>query len=171
MGRRGQEEMVGFVVIVLIVVVIFLVVLGIVIWQKSDVNVKSIDVLQFLESTMQTTTKCALDFEPAYNNIGEILISCYAEPQKECKPSGKKVCLELNETLKEILEISWKVGGNYSLKGYEFEAIYKPRSGGNETEILKLQNGVCLGSYVGEEYILPVKQSRGTIVTKMRVCS
>jgi len=170
MNKKGQEEMVGFVVIVLIIAIIFLVVLGIVFWQKNGSEVKSVDVLQFLESTLETTTSCALEFEPAYSSVGDLLISCYSEPNKECKPSKENVCKELNKTLEEILDVSWKVGGNYSLKGYEFEAIHQERSGSG-TKFLEFKKGECNGSYVGDEYLLPSKQTRGTILVKLKIFS
>ena len=172
MNKKGQEEIVGFVAVVLVVAVVFLVVLGIVLWYQKDLEVKSTDVLQFLESSLQTTSNCALDFEPAYVNLGELLIACYSQPGKQCKPSGQEVCRELNKTLQELLDASWKVGGNYSLKGYEFKAVYRARTNQTEqTNILEFNKGICEDSFISEQYLLPERQSRGTIVAELRLCS
>ena len=54
MNRKAQEEIVGFVLIVVIVAIIFLVFLGIMIRQPGEVTSKeSRDVSQFLGSMME----------------------------------------------------------------------------------------------------------------------
>ncbi len=164
MKKRGQEELVGFVVIVVLVAVIFLVLLAIFIRKPGvDSKQESIEIYQFLEGAMKHTSECAINYEPNYLEAGELIEKCYEGTQ--CL-DGKDSCLVLNSTFVLLIDNSWKVGEQYPIKGYVFNSSYK----GNETseEILSLRKGSCSGSVRGSEYLIPAFP--GTIVSTLRLC-
>lgn len=162
--KRGQEELVGFVVIVVLVAIIFLVLLAIFV-RKSGVDTKqeSIEIYQFLEGAMRQTSECALSYEPNYLEVGELIEGCYEG--KRCL-DGEDSCLVLNSTFTLLIDDSWNVGEEYPIKGYVFNSTYK----GNQTEdeIFNLGDGSCAGSSRGSEYLSPAFP--GTIVSTLRLC-
>ncbi len=112
--KKGQAEIVGFVLIIVIVAVVFLVFLGISL-RKSVADVtESRDVYQFLESGMEYTTSCVTSFYPDYRKLGELFDECWS--RSDCL-DGKNSCEVLNETLKNVLENSWLIGENRPFQG------------------------------------------------------
>jgi len=94
-NRKGQEEIVGFVVIVVLVAVVFLVVLGL--YLRRDVSViqrDSGDVKQFLESTMEYTTECTIGSDDEHISVSELLGNCYNK--EECVSGGDKIIPDKN---------------------------------------------------------------------------
>ncbi|PIN92956.1 hypothetical protein COU54_04970 [Candidatus Pacearchaeota archaeon CG10_big_fil_rev_8_21_14_0_10_31_24] len=169
--KKGQEEIVGFVVIVVIVSVIIAILLGIVISKdKSEVSVESEEIYQFLESFVQTTSKCALTFEPDYATMGEIINECYSDSGKSCSPSNEKVCSYLNSSLKEILEDSWPVGKEYSNKGYIMNIDYVPKEDSISQPITTFFEGNCSLQYLQNEYSLRESKSKGNLEISLKIC-
>jgi hypothetical protein len=165
--RRGQEEIVGFALIVVLVAVIALVFIGIGI-RKVPTNSEreSKDISQFLESVMEYTSSCALNYEPAFVSIRELIGECYSNEAKECV-SGEKVCGVLEKEIKGIVGTSWKVGNERAIKGYEFKIAYFDE--GLEEEILVSNEGNCDSGLNGAEYIIP--EGNGIISAKLVLCS
>ncbi len=162
--RRGQEEIVGFVVIIILVAVIFLVFLGILIRQgPSEGQFESVELSQFLESLMEQTSECAISYEPAFSDVGELLEKCYSGAG--CI-SGKSACEELNSTIGEALELSWDIGADKSEKGYIFEAVYK--SGATREGILTFEKGECGDSFRGSLVSRPAFP--GSIESSFKIC-
>jgi argininosuccinate lyase len=162
-NKKGQEEMVGFVVIVVLVAIVFLILFGLFVGRENNVGKESREVYIFLDSLMEYTTECAVSFEPAYSNFGELLTECYEK--RKCT-SEKEACEVLEETAKEILNSSFLVSQESRIKGYEFESYY----GNNESQedILYLSEGNCSGSLRGAEYLSPAFP--GTVTTSLKIC-
>lgn len=163
-GRRGQEELVGFVVIVVLVAIIFLVLLAIFVRKPGvESREESIEIYQFLEGAMKQTSDCAISYEPNYLEVGELIEGCY--DGQRCL-DGEDSCLVLNSTFALLIDNSWNVGEEYPIKGYMFNASYR----GNQTEdeIFSLGKGSCSGSIRGSEYLTPAFP--GTIVSTLRLC-
>lgn len=162
--KKGQEEIIGFVLIVVIVAVIIVVLLGIFIRQKTPVTAKeSIDVNQFLESAMEYTSECAISYEPAYSKVRVLVKDCYSEAS--CT-SGERACDVLKRTIKQIIESSWKIGAERPSKGYIFNSSYVSDS--RTTEFVLVQEGNCTGSRIGGEYISPAYP--GDIRSTLEIC-
>src|SRR3990167_9917151 len=104
--KKGQEEAVGFVAIVIIVSIVLLFILGIVLRQESSSSTGSLDVRQFLESTYKTTSECSLDQSFSYLDMDGLLIECGRNSGQECLPSGEKVCDLFNKTFSTMIERS-----------------------------------------------------------------
>ncbi|MBS3071642.1 hypothetical protein J4408_01490 [Candidatus Pacearchaeota archaeon] len=163
-NKKGQEEIVGFVLVIVLVAVIFLIFVGIFVRQDSNsTRQESIEVYQFLDSFMQHTSECAIGFEPAYSNVGELIQQCYSN--SECT-TGKSACSILNDTLEEILDLSWNVGEDRPIKGYIFEAKFDSNLSSNN--IIEVKRGECGQSVRGSEYLIPAFP--GTIVSSFNLC-
>lgn len=159
--RKGQEEIVGFVLVVLIVSVVFFVFLGLSIRSDQKIVQESRDIYQFLDSSMEYTTECAIGFEPAYDDIESLIVSC--SEGSRCT-SGKSSCEVLNYTLKELIESSWQVGPDRPIKGYEFRSYFEE----SEEVIVEYKKGICEESIRGSEYLS--HSSSGSVISVLRLC-
>ena len=165
-NKRAQEEMVGFVLIVVVVCVIFLVFLAISFRQTDRVvEQESKDIYMFLESIMEYTTGCAISYEPAYSKIGELIKECYENPAGACV-SEEKACVVLNNTLKGIFDASWQVGADRPYKGYVFEVIYEADS--KQERVILISKGECGVSFIGSEYLSSAFP--GSLISSFKLC-
>ena|SRR3989344_3205322 len=118
-SKKAQEEIVGFVAIVLIVSVIMIVFLGIFL-RKDKSGPGNIEVSQFLDALMETTTSCSNNDGFTYKRYSELVELCYEGG--DC--SGEEACDVLNKYTKEMIENSWKFGDDYVKKGYVYELSF-----------------------------------------------
>ena len=167
MRKRGQEEIMGFVMIVVVMAIVFLIFLGIFIRRPADPSLQeSKDISRFLESMMQYTSRCAISYEPDYSDIGDLMAECYDNPTKGCL-NGESVCDVLNSEIKAIIDKSWQVGEDRPVRGYILNSTYT--SGSRVKEVLSLSEGDCSGSMQGAEHLIPAFP--GTITSTLRLCS
>lgn len=113
-SKRGQEEMVGFALIIIFVSVIILVFLGFFLNNRSSQNVESYETESFIISSLQYSTECQ-DYY-GYLSVNDLIFMCNSDTS--CR-DGKNSCSVLNSTLNGILNQSWKVGGGSPVQGYE----------------------------------------------------
>lgn len=166
-NKRGQEEIVGFVMIMIIVAIVMLVFLGILIRSDTPTLKESSDIYQFLESTMEYTTECEVRFVEDYSSLGELFEECYSGTG--CL-SGGNACDVLNVTISEIFDSSWNVDPEGLVKGYIFTSFYSANltRSSSEDEIISLNKGVCEGSRRGATYTAPAFPGR--IVSSLTLC-
>lgn len=134
MSRKAQEEMVGFVLIIVLVAVILLAFLGFSLRNPQKEIVESYEVESFIQAFLQYTSECRDNLE--YLSLQKLIFAC--NNGKKCL-NKKDTCEVLNSTLKNILGESWRVEGNRPLKGYELRIISEGKemlliSKGNSTE-------------------------------------
>lgn len=141
-GKQGQEEIVGFAMIVIIVSIILIFFLVFSLSDRPDTA--SYEAESFLQSSVHYTSSCedGNEFLP----VQELVVSCYNE--EKCDDE-QDACEVLNETLKSMLEESWQVGPDFPIKGYKMEI-----SSGEEG-ILYIREGNITGTYKGAQQILP----------------
>ncbi|MEM4271610.1 MAG: hypothetical protein QXD13_00760 [Candidatus Pacearchaeota archaeon] len=161
--KKAQEEIVGFVVIVVIVAIIGLVFLGITIRKSEPLEKKSKDVSRFLESAMDYTTNCAIRSVPDYSSVGELLKSCY---MRERCISGQDACDVLKADILALIESAWRIGPDRYYKGYIFNATYVSSS--TTDEILSIRKGNCSVNLIGGDYITP--SPPGNIKAELKIC-
>lgn len=162
--KKAQEEIVGFVMIVVIVAIIGLIFLGITVRNKSEpLEKKSKDVSRFLESAMEYTTSCAIRNEPDYSSIGELLKNCF---NKDKCISGQDACAALDSTISALINSAWKVGPDRPVKGYKFNSTYVSSS--TTAGILFISKGNCSLNLIGGEYITPAPP--GNIKAELKIC-
>ena len=138
MKRKAQEEMVGFALIIVIVSVILLVFLGFFLRNPKNVEIKSYEVENFIQSVLQTTSTC----EDAREFLSvQDLIFIY-EDDETCL-NGDSAQEILVSTLNAISEKSWNVGENAPIKGYELKIVSE------DSELFLLNEGNLTKNYRG----------------------
>lgn len=166
-NKKAQEEMVGFVLIVVIVVVIGLVFLLISARQETKLEAESKDISAFLRSASEYTSECAINYEPNYAKLGELIKECRDEAP--CI-SGKKACEVLNATLSDILDKSWNVKPGGAIKGYAFNSTFSSNvTQERGREILSIISGNCSSGIIrGANEFYAVYP--GTVNYGLKVC-
>jgi|SRR6056297_476968 len=142
MKNKAQSEMIGFAIIIVIVAVLILVFLSISLNKSKDDFTESYEVESFIQASLEHTTDCAINYEPNYQNIRRLIFRCINE--ENCI-GGNNSCEVLNETLKELVELSWNVGPEWPDKGYFLEIV-----SGNET-MVKFSEGNVTGTSKGSK--------------------
>ena len=135
--KKGQEEIIGFALIIIIVAVILLVILGLSIRGKGKESVQSYEVGSFVQTALQYTTDCYSGTE--YLPVQKLIFEC--ENENTCD-DGRNTCDVLNSTLRDIAEKSWQVTEETPVKGYKIRIITEEREvllikQGNETKDYK----------------------------------
>jgi len=131
--KQGQEEMVGFALIIIIVSIIILVFIGLTLTRPQAEEVESYEVQSFLQALLQHTTDCEDNLE--HLSVQKLIF--------RCKSGGRclderDVCEVLNNTLKEKIEDFWRIGeGGYELIITSGQDIMLKISGGNITSNYK----------------------------------
>jgi len=98
---RGQQEIVGFVLIVVLVVVGLMVFL-VISMRGGDDALESVKVSNILDIVMRTTSECAIVYEPDYDTFEDLFKSCYGG--KICSNLGREACDYLNESLAGVVD-------------------------------------------------------------------
>jgi hypothetical protein len=139
--KKGQEEMVGFALILVIVAVIFVVLLAAYIKKPQSETIRSPEANSFVQSFLQYTTPCE---EQNLENITvqRLIFKCQA---REICSYNKDPCKVLNDTLKGIISESWEVGQNNPTKGYSLIIFTESR------QVLNMSKGVVTNNYKGSE--------------------
>jgi len=138
MRKRGQEEMVGFVVIIVIVSVVLLILLGFLLRSPGSEAVKSYEVESFIQASLQYTSSCENQIE--FLSIEDLIVAC--EEGEVCLDE-RNSCDVLNESLRGIIENAWNVKEGSAVKGYKFSVRVE------EQEKLILKEGNETRNYKG----------------------
>ncbi len=144
-SKIAQEEMVGFVVIIVIVSVVLLILLGFLIKSPNNEAVKSYQVENFIQSALQYTGSCETEIE--FLSVQDLMVSC--DSSETCL-NGKNSCDVLNETLKGIIRNSWKFGEQSAIKGYKLGVIKLLNTGEPGQGIFVLKEGNETRNYKGD---------------------
>jgi len=155
-GKKSQEEMVGFVLIVVLVTIIALVFLAISI-RKPQAKLESFEVSSFVQSMMKYSSSCYSSVERRYD-IKDLIKACL---NREKCLDEKESCDVLNETLSGILEQSFKPGAKNPVKSYSFKAYDN-----NNRTIINLKHGICTGASSGTSLLVS-----SSIKAELEICS
>jgi len=157
--KKAQEEMVGFVLIIILVSIIALVFLGISLRKKKVIQ-NSLEIGDFLQALGKITTRCEINQGLGYVDIRDLIKSCL----------DNKVCLDnnlscdiLDKELVEIINKSWKICDNCARTGYIFTINYK-----NITEY-ELKKGNCNGTITGGW--TSINYMGDNIIINLKICS
>jgi hypothetical protein len=161
--KKAQQEMVGFVLIVVLVIIGGLILFLINI-KKESAETPSEDLYNFLSSSLTYTTDCAPVIVPQYSSLADLVSGCFTG--ETCENIKKDSCSYLNETLNRILQDFIKTRNDIS--GYRLDIFYNS-STGNKDVISPFEYGDCSTSKVlkAEEKV----NSRNTDITlRFRTC-
>ncbi len=164
-SKKGQEEVVGFVVIVVLVAVVFVILLGFSSHKPIIQEKTSKDLRNYLESVRVVTTDCKLTQDQS-EEFKSLISSCY---QGQTCTSGKKACEVLNLTALNLLNSAFPVGIDYQAKGTKFNIVYSQAEEKQEQEIISLSKGNCSSlSYRSADDFFPL--GTGQITVKIKLC-
>jgi hypothetical protein len=135
--KQAQEEMVGFVLIIILITVIGLIFMFFMSRQSKPYQPSS-EVESFLQSSLLYTTSC----QSAPSSIQYLAESCYNNQQ--CS-DGRSSCEVLNETMAGLIESAFNVQEESRYKAYRFNiALYG-------SSILDLKKGNSTANTYGSE--------------------
>ena len=160
-NKKGQEEIAGFVAIVLIVTIIMVIFIGVTLNKKSY-DRKNIGLMYYLQSMSQVTSNCS-SYGANYRDVADLIRDCHNN--RKCS-SGANSCEELNNTLRSMMNATLTYGANYSRSGYIFSAIYK--FGVKEDKIISIKLGNCSDDYTKAD--ITFSDLPGTITSSMQEC-
>ena len=158
-NKEGQQEIVGFVLIVVLVVVGLMVFLVISLRDDSSIEDDNVAVGNVLDVVMRHTTGCAIVYEPDYDNFEDLFKSCYEGDR--CKNLGKSACDYLNESLSDVL--GDLMAGDADVDSYELDFFV---SGGEG--LLRISDGNCSGSVSAAQR--KIVSGSDSLVIRMKVC-
>ena len=130
--KFGQEEMVGFALIMIIVAIIILVFVALSITKPQEEGVNSYEVESFLQALLQQTTDC--DDYQGYLSVQDVIFRCKSEGY--CT-DGRNTCDILNTTLEEITSNFWNKQEGYRLAILAGEEIMVDLKVGNISNTYK----------------------------------
>jgi hypothetical protein len=156
--KKGQEEIVGFVLIILLVSVIAVIFLAISM-RKPLEKLPSTELESFLQSSMRVSTSCSISKERVYS-FKEVISSC-AETNDKCL-NDKTACDTLNETAARILADNWRVCEDCPTKSYKFSVKMENRT------IYSLKEGNCSGNRVYSD--LEIHSYSGKVTAGLEIC-
>ena len=149
--KNGQEEMVGFAVIVILVSLILVFFLVFSLNTKPQTN--SYEVSSFMQSALHYTTACQINGN--YVSVNDLISSCV---QNETCSNQQNSCDILNQTLSGIMDKSWPSGQNFPVKGYNLTVI------SNFGNVLSIQKGNITATYKGAPpELLPTSIAKITV--------
>jgi hypothetical protein len=141
-NKQGQEEMVGFALILILVAIILVVLLASYINKPQSDNLGNPEVNSFVQSFLQYTTPCE-EANSINVSVQKIIFKCQ---EGEICSYNMNPCKVLNDTLKGIVQKSWDVGEDNPVKGYSLVIISKEKG-----QVLNLTGGVVTNNYKGSE--------------------
>jgi hypothetical protein len=160
---RGQQEIVGFVLIVVLVVVGLMVFL-VISMRGGGEDLESVRVSNILDVLMRTTTECAIVYEPDYDTFEDLFKSCYGG--KICSNLGRDACDYLNESLADVVDGMMMTESG--VVGWGIYFVEKDDDG--EVGILKIEDwGNCSGGVSGAQR--SIVSGGDKLIVRMRVCS
>jgi hypothetical protein len=118
LDKKAQEEMVGFVLIMLVVAVIFLVFLGIYLRSGPPEPRETTEISQFLDAMLEVSTDCTIS--GSQKDVADLISICAGDESKTCE-SGDKVCEVARETIIEMTESTWTFSQDSPKTGYKYE--------------------------------------------------
>ena len=173
--NKAQQEIIGFVLIIVIVSIIGVIFLSLSIGRGEPSKQTSIEVSNLLESSMYYTTDCAVNFIPQYKDGQDLVKACWNG--ERCLENGlgeRMACEVLNNTLKTIINQGLGVCDDCVNKAYELNIYYSPLdSEYPDEEILSFSEGVydnCKTTYGGSHSIYLSSITAGTLNIELEVC-
>jgi hypothetical protein len=137
-NKKAQEEMIGFVLIVVLVSIILLILLRVYLNSDSNNgNLESLQVENYLSSLLQTTSECQIAGN--YLDYRELVFSCIEN--RNCENIGNS-CDYLEKFSKNALNVSWPTE-NKPEKAYS----YFIKEG--NSSYLGIEKGNFTGNFIG----------------------
>jgi len=161
-GKKGQEEILGFVLIILLVVVAGVILLAMQLNKPAE-DIKSIEARNLLEATLAYTTDCAVRYVPEYSSVKDLIGNCYSG--YDCSNLNKGSCMVLNDTLNNLLSSGLeKEFESGKINSYSFDI-----KGEDNSTIISLSKGNCAKSLAYGAY-QPLDTNNGKVNLFFKLC-
>jgi hypothetical protein len=169
-GRKAQNEMVGFVLIVVIITIVAVIFLTISLGREPSGSVSDIEINSFLSSSSRYTSDCVIS-EPLYADVRDLLDDCY--DGKICS-DGRDSCIVLTGIYGDMLNNVFPVGDDRPVK-YRNMVVYFQLDSNEPTSkqdpLINIKEGnksLCSERRAGD--YKRQKSSGGDIVVELEVC-
>jgi hypothetical protein len=161
LNKKAQQEIVGFIIIMVIVIVIGLFFL--VFWIKQyPASYSSVNVQNFLKSSMRVTTDCKFSID--FLDLEDAIRGCYEN--KVCS-NGISSCDTLNQTFLDLIDKSWVISNESSTSAYSLLINYEQNE--SSQAIFSSEKGDCTGTWLGSQEFFSYQN--GNIVINFQICS
>jgi len=157
MKGKGQQEIVGFVLIVVLVMVALMVFLIISVRDDGEEE-SSVEVSNMLDVLMKTTSDCAIVYEPDYDDFEDLFKSC--SKGDSCSNLERSAYDYLNESLRDV--VSSMVASDASIGAWSVDFFV------GDEKILEWDEGNCSEVASGAQRSIVSGGSR--LIVRMRIC-
>lgn len=148
-NRKGQEESMGFIVIVLIIIIVGVVFLGFSLRKNKTTIQQQQQLADFTWATLSYTTNCSINGRQ--QDIWHLIEAC--DTNAICSPSSQNACSVLNSTLKDILDKL--IGKDASLADKYIHAYSFNISSPHNPRMIRLSQGNRSGSFFSYSTFIP----------------
>ncbi len=157
-SKSGQQEIVGFVLIVVLVMVGLMVFLIISV-RDSGEGSDSVGVSNMLDVVMSMTTDCAVVYEPDYDDFEALFKSCFKGDG--CSNLDGSACEYLNESFGDV--VSAMVASDALIGGWSAEFFVRDGEG-----VLRWEGGNCSSGISGAQR--SIVSGGESLVVRLRIC-
>jgi hypothetical protein len=147
--KKAQEEMVGFVIIVLIIIIVGIIFLGFSIRQNKSQTQKQQEITDLTWAILSYTTNCSVNEQ---KDVWGLIKTCDTNPSQLCD-NGLTTCSSLNSTLRDILKNL--IGTNANLVNRSIHAYSFNIAGHKPTSNIKITQGNTSGSFFDYYTFIP----------------
>lgn len=162
MEKRGQQEIVGFVLIVVLVVIGLMVFLVIAL-RGGGKDLESVRVSNMLDVIMKSSSDCAIVYEPDYDDFEDLFKSCFKG--KRCSNLGVDACDYLNKSLNDVVESM--ISSEAGVSGWGIDFLES--NDGGEVGIWRMGRwNNCSGRVSGAQRV--IVSGGGNLVIRMKIC-
>jgi len=170
--KKAQQEILGFVIIIMIVVVIGVIFLGISLQKQSMAGVSSEDaeIANYLSSSMGYTSDCMIR-EPFYASLKELIESC---SNGELCSDKRRACDVLNKTYAEMTAKLWPAAEDRPIKYTKLDFTYQEFDDDGNPSRSTLFLEIIAGNKKSCNVIRSGKTEQakypGNLITRLEVC-
>ena len=161
-SKKAQNEMVGFILMVVLVMIGLMIFLVISLRTSPDAA-DNLEVSNMLSAIMTHTTACAIPSTPYYENFEDLFKSCYEND--DCAGTVGPACDYLNETLPAILEDL--MASEATVDSYQLDFSVADEIG--VQGIIRIFEGECEGEVLGSQRKISISRGEDLIV-RLRIC-
>ena len=164
-NKKAQQEMVGFVLIVVIVIIGLFVLLLYAIGRDSTIEDDITN--NMLSAIMKTSSECAYIDERNLETIRDLFRGCY--DNRMCSNINEMSCDVLERTLEEILDEIMLL--EPFISAYQIYYVHTDSLGIESDYLLNIRKGECEGNIYGSEPLSIRITTDESLIVQLRICT
>lgn len=166
---HAQQEIIGFMIILLIVVVIGVIFLGIYLREDKPIVKEDAEIANFLSASARYTSDCYKDNEPNYRTLEDLAVDCYRNTLGVTCPNSATSCYVLNATYDWMLKKLWPAGKDRPVKYTHLTLSYGDNSS-QVSKFLELKSGNSSNCGTIKAGSNSINLDGGNIEVELEVC-